>query len=119
MCIRNAGIRSRVSISWNSERQPDVERYGRSVVEEAVASLPDDPIRASRSTTITYGANNWSISNVPAFHALDLANRIFPKMMELWNAWCEARTGQPDSVNFTATVVRKRPVDLPAWLRTP
>lgn len=120
LCVRNAGNRSSVSISWDSPRHPEIEHFGRAVIQDILNSLPDDPIKASRKTTIGRSIASWSISFVPADHALDLAGKIFPTMIELWSGWCRAVAENPYDLDMSVlSILRNQPVDLPVWLRTP
>lgn len=118
LCVRNAGARSYVSISWDSPRHPEIEEFGRAVVEGALASLPDDPIRISRKTTISRSIASWSIFFVPAEHALDLAERIFPTFKDLWNGWCRAKAANPHNLDMPVlSIVKQHPTELPEWFR--
>jgi len=118
LCVTNAGSRSSVSVSWISPRHPEIEQFGGSVVRDVLNSLPDEPIRISRKTTITYGVNHWSIVFIPADHALNLAGKIFPAMIKLWTGWCRAVEANPDNLDMNVlSIVIKQPAELPAWLK--
>lgn len=118
--VRNAGAHSRVSVSWNSPLHPEIEQFGREIVEGALASLPDDPIKISRKTEIIRGVAHWSITFIPADHALDLAAKIFPQMIELWNAWCRAAEANPGNIDMHITAITRNLLSpLPDWLSPP
>jgi hypothetical protein len=115
LSIRNAGSNSYIHVSWLSPLHPKIEEFGRKQVEAVLRSLPDDPIRASRKTTISYSSSSWSVMFIPAGHALGLAEKIFPVMIELWEAWSKAVESHPDPLNILVDSVT-RGVPYPDWL---
>lgn len=120
LCARNAGSHSRVSVSWESPRHPALEKFGRGILERILADLPDDPLQATRRTQTSHRIASWSITFVPAAHALDLAAKIFPQMIELWNAWCRAVEANPGDIDMHITSITRNLLSpLPEWLKPP